>query len=118
MSIQAYQRTVTQAESPRELEYRAFGKATAGLVRCRDEALGKAAIFEACEFNRKLWAVMSADCALPENGLPAPLRASIVSLAIWVAKYTREVMRDGASVDPLIDVNTSIMEGLTPRSGA
>ena len=32
MSIKAYQRAATQAEQPRELEYRAFGQATAGLV--------------------------------------------------------------------------------------
>lgn len=117
MSIQAYQRTATQAESPRELEYRAFGKATAGLVRCRDEDGSKVAIFEACEFNRRLWAVMRADCALPGNALPEQLRASIISLAIWVGKYTHEVLRDGASLDPLIDVNTSIMEGLAARTG-
>ena len=33
MSIKAYQRAATQAEHPRELEYRAFGQVTAGLVR-------------------------------------------------------------------------------------
>ncbi len=36
MSIKAYQRAATQAENPRELEYRAFGQATAGLVRLKE----------------------------------------------------------------------------------
>ncbi len=36
MSIQAYQRAATQAEQPRDLEYRAFGQVTAGLVRVKE----------------------------------------------------------------------------------
>ena len=36
MSIKVYQRAATQAESPRELEYRAFGQVTAGLVRVKE----------------------------------------------------------------------------------
>jgi flagellar protein FlaF len=94
MSIQAYQRAATQADSPRELEYRAFGKATAALVRWREQGGDTTTLIEICEFNRKLWNIMSADCSLPGNALPMALRASIISLAIWVSKHTREVLRD------------------------
>ena len=38
MSIKAYQRAATQAENPRQLEYRAFGQVTAGLVRVKEGA--------------------------------------------------------------------------------
>jgi flagellar biosynthesis activator protein FlaF len=116
MSIQAYQRAATQAESPRELEYRAFGMATAALVRAKElPRTQTGAIAEALDANRRLWNVMSADCSLPENKLSLALRAQIISLALWVAKYSTEVMRDGADIDPLIDVNRSMMEGLAAR---
>lgn len=116
MSIKAYQRAATQAESPRELEYRAFGQATAALVRIKENpGTPLNEIAEALDANRRLWNVLSADCALPENRLPLQLRAQIISLALWVARYSSEVLRDGAEVEPLIDVNRAMMEGLAAR---
>jgi flagellar protein FlaF len=115
MSIKAYQRAATQAENPRELEYRAFGKATAALVRLKDEKPAAALIAEALEVNRKLWNVLAADCAVPENQLPLTLRGQIISLAMWVSRYSSEVLRDGADVEPLIDINRTMMEGLLAR---
>ena len=115
MSIKAYQRAATQADTPRDLEYRAFGQVTAALVRVREEKSPLAAVAEAINANRRLWNVLAADCAVPENGLPLPLRGQIISLAMWVARYSGEVLRDGADVEPLIDINRTMMEGLAAR---
>jgi flagellar protein FlaF len=115
MSIKAYQRAATQAETPRELEYRAFGQVTAGLVRVREERAALGVVAEAIDANRRLWNVLSADCAVPENKLPLALRGQIISLAMWVARYSGEVLRDGADIEPLIDVNRTMMEGLAAR---
>jgi flagellar protein FlaF len=115
MSIKAYQRAATQAESPRELEYRAFGQVTAGLVRAKEEKPPPAVLAELLDANRRLWNVLSADCAVPENRLPLALRGQIISLAIWVARYSGEVLRNGAEIEPLIDVNRTMMEGLAAR---
>jgi flagellar protein FlaF len=116
MSIQAYQRAATQAEQPRDLEYRAFGQVTAALVRIKEEAaVPLPVVLEAIDANRRLWNVLSADCAAPENQLPITLRGQIISLAMWVARYSSEVLRDGADIDPLIDINRAMMEGLVAR---
>jgi flagellar biosynthesis activator protein FlaF len=117
MSIQAYQRAATQAESPREIEYRAFGKATAGLMRAKEEGranLGGLAI--ALEENRRLWSVMAADCALDTNELPQQTRAAIVTLGLFVLRYTSQVLRGEADIDLLIEVNRDVMEGLAPKA--
>src|SRR6185312_12397057 len=109
-------RAATQADNPRELEYRAFGQVTAGLVRIKESAPAtKTVIAEALDANRRLWNVLSADCSTPENQLPPPLRAQIISLALWVSRYSSEVLREGAAVDPLIDINRTMMEGLAVR---
>jgi len=115
MSIKAYQRAATQAENPRELEYRAFGHVTAQLVRVKDERPPPAEVAEALEANRKLWSVLQADCSVPENTLPLALRGQIISLALWVSRYSSDVIRSGAEVDPLIDINRAMMEGLAAR---
>ncbi len=116
MSIQAYQRAATQAESPRELEYRAFGKVTAGLLQAKEAGRSQLGVLaEALDANRRLWHVMGSDCALPNNQLPQDLRAQIISLAMWVAKYSSDVLRGQADIDPLIDINRTMMEGLSAR---
>jgi flagellar protein FlaF len=115
MSIKAYQRAATQADTPRELEYRAFGQVTANLVRVKEEQMALAQLAEALDANRRLWNVLSADCSVPGNQLPMTLRGQIISLAMWVARYSRDVIRDGADIEPLIDINRAIMEGLAAR---
>ena len=115
MSIKAYQRAATQADTPRDLEYRAFGQVTAALVRVHEEKPAVATIAEALDANRRLWSVLAADCSVPENKLPLPLRGQIISLALWVARYSGEVLRHGADIEPLIDINRTMMEGLAAR---
>ncbi len=115
MSIRAYQRAATQAETPRELEYRAFGQVTAGLVRAKQESAGPGALAEVLSANSRLWSLLGADCSTPENRLPLALRGQIISLAMWVARYSSEVLREGADLEPLIDINRTMMEGLAAR---
>jgi len=115
MSIQAYQRAATQAEQPRDLEYRAFGQVTAGLLRVKEAGAPVALLLEAIDANRRLWNMLSADCATSENQLPITLRGQIILLVMRVARYSSEVLRDGADLEPLIDINRAMMEGLGAR---
>jgi flagellar protein FlaF len=46
------------------------------------------------------------------NTLTQDVRAKIVSLSLWVSKYSRKVTREKASLDPLIEINRTIMQGL------
>jgi flagellar protein FlaF len=115
MSIKAYQRAATQAEAPRDLEYRAFGQVTAQLVRVKEDKAPIPVVAEAINANRRLWNMLAADCSAPENQLPLALRGQIISLALWVARYSSEVIRDGADIEALIDINRTMMEGLAAR---
>jgi flagellar biosynthesis activator protein FlaF len=49
---------------------------------------------------------------LQDNALPTDLKARLISLALWVQRYTPAVMGGTASPDPLIAVNKNILEGL------
>ena len=73
---------------------------------------------EALHQNRRLWSLLAQDCADPENTLPKPLRAQIISLSLWVSRHTSAVMRDGSDIEPLIEVNRSVMQGLAPGAHA
>ena len=115
MSIQAYQNAARKTESPRQTEYRAFAVATRGLIDASslpDSEVGRRA--EALAMNRRLWSLLASDCAAEGNSLPQPLRAKIISLAMFVDRHSSAVMRQGASFDVLVEINRSIMQGLSP----
>ena len=119
MSLQAYQQAATRAESPRDMEYRLFAQVTRALMEAA--ALDKTEIgqrADALDWNRRLWSTLGADCADPDNQLPAPLRASFISLSIWVNKHTSLVIRNKEEIEPLIDVNRMIMQGLASQGDA
>lgn len=116
MSIQAYQRAATQAESPREIEYRVFGQVTAALVKAREAGRMELGVLaRAIQDNRRLWTLLASDCAQPGNAMPDQARARIISLAIFVENHSRSVLREGADIDVLIDLNRTMMEGLAAR---
>jgi len=114
MSLQAYQRAAEQAEGPKQTEYRLFGLVTRALMDAAatdvSDASGR---MRALHWNRRLWTTLAADCANPDNRLPMQLRANIISLSIWVDKHTSDVMQKQAAIQPLIDVNRIIMQGLS-----
>lgn len=112
MSLDAYQQTQVKSESAQETEYRLFTEVTRSLIAARDRGQKDKAYFEALDWNRRMWSVFSTDCAVPGNGLPDQLRASIISLSIWVSKHSSLVARGEEEMEPLIDINKTVMEGL------
>jgi len=80
------------------------------------QGLNVAAMIQAIQDNRTLWAVLADDCAQPDNQLPEGLRAQIISLALWVDRHSREVRGDYKALADLIEVNRAIMDGLTGRT--
>src|SRR5438270_8655571 len=86
MSISAYRRRQEMAETARELERRAFWIVTGKLVGAK--AKGGTPLSDACYLNYQLWSTLQADLAWPENALPAELKARLLSLSIWVQRYT------------------------------
>jgi flagellar protein FlaF len=119
MSLQAYQKAAQRAETPRESEYRLFGQVTRALMDAAklDPSQFKARI-EALDWNRRVWSALACDCAGPDNGLPPEVRAQIISLSLWVNRHTSAVMRHEEEIEPLIDINRMIMQGLASRAQA
>jgi flagellar protein FlaF len=119
MGLQAYQQARARTESPRDAEYRLFGQVTVALM---DAAKAPPSDIQtradALDWNRRMWATFAADCAQPENALPPPVRAQIISLSMWVRRQTSEVMCGRDSFDSLIEINRIIMQGLATRGAS
>jgi flagellar protein FlaF len=118
MGLETYRRIQKVAESPREAEYRLFAQVTAALLKADTEKHTGVQLVDTLDWNRRIWSAMSTDCAMPGNGMPANLRAQIISLALWVSRYSTEVAQGKAGIDALIDVNRAIMDGLAMQPAA
>jgi len=118
MSLQAYQKTQRAFSNPREIEYKLFAQITASLIEAKDLSRTDPKLIAALSRNRELWSALASDCSSDGNAHAVSLRAQIISLSLWVNRYTSEVMRQKASVVPLIDINRTIMEGLAMCSAA
>lgn len=121
MSVNKYKATQSSTENPRQTEYRLFAEVTKALMAVRDavnvKGLKSPDFYKAVDWNRRLWLTLQMDLASNENRFPDNLKANIISIAIWVDKHSRSVLRGDADLEPLISINRTIMEGLASQPG-
>ncbi len=117
MSINAYRRVQEVAASPRSTEYRLMTQITAEMIAARDAGLRGAQLMPALHRNRMAWCTFANLCAIPGNRLPDDLRATIISIGLWVGKFTSGVMSGRETIDDLIEVNRAILDGLSNENG-
>ncbi|MDC0739425.1 flagellar biosynthesis regulator FlaF [Cognatishimia sp. SS12] len=123
MSITAYKRTITETESPRQIERRILSNVTADL-ESRHLAFDQAAtsgdklalladgLRDSLWHNERIWMALRNDLADSGNALPPDLRAGLISLALWVETHTQKVLAGQQKIKPLLDINRSIIRGL------
>lgn len=97
---------------PRKNEYRLFEQVTRDLEASKAKAKEDSDFLRALDDNRRLWQALEEDLARPQNQLPDPLKAQIISVAIWVERHSKLAEQGEATIDALIQVNESIMKGL------
>lgn len=117
----AYELGNSVLRGPRSTEYEAFARVTRALSRATQggtgidhASIGRETV-SALHENRRLWTLLAASVADPENALPNDLRARLFYLYEFTTVHTRKVLRREAATGPLVDVNTAVMAGL--RSG-
>ena len=112
MSLQAYQRARQFTESDRATERRLIAEITAAMLDAQQRGLTGGALMSVLHRNREMWNTFAVMCGSPGNALPDQLRASIVSIALWVDRHTSDVMSRRDTMDALIEVNRALSGGL------
>jgi flagellar protein FlaF len=103
--------------TPRQAEYQVLSAVTARLGTA--DAQGDfPRLVGALHDNSRLWTRFAAEVAGAANGLPQDLRARIFYLAEFTRAHTRRVLKGEAEAQPLIDINTAVMRGLSGASQA
>ncbi len=127
MGLTAYKRTISHTESPRQIERRILQQVTAELEKVQKEFDEAEQRFEKLQLlangarnslwkNERIWISLKMDLMENDNKLDENLRASLISLAVWVEGHTQAVMAGGKNIRPLIEVNRSIIDGLSGRA--
>lgn len=110
----AYGTSVRVTRTPRDVEFDVLARVTRRLRSSAETGAPYTDLASAIHDNRSLWSLFAIDLLTPGNGLPADLRDRLLSLARFVDDHSSKVLRDEASVDALVEVNTAVMRGLRP----
>jgi len=120
----AYKRTLAETESPRQIERRVMSRLTGEMERYQPQfdaapdpaarlKLLSAGLGEAIWENQRLWQSFVVDLSEPENALPRSLRASLISIGLWVERHSQLALRGAAGIGDLVEVNRNIIRGLS-----
>jgi len=101
------------AQDCRARERRAFERAISLLKIAKDKGTASRECAEALLFLRRLWGALMDDLVSPENGLPPALRASLISIGLWIMKEA-DLMRleKSENFEGLIEMNSILRDGL------
>ncbi|SHF33132.1 flagellar protein FlaF [Litoreibacter ascidiaceicola] len=113
-AISAYGKNNTPLRTNRGIEYEVFARVTRSLTEALNADVTEfPKLVEALHANRQLWNTLAADVADVDNALPEMLRAQIFYLAEFVNFHTSKALAGNATVSALLDVNLSVMRGLS-----
>ncbi len=100
--------------TPRETEALAFGFCNARLQRATTPQDRVAALYK----THQLWSILVRDLGGDANTLPASLRSELVGLGLWAMHYCLAAMSSPVSLQPLMDVNQNLADGLRSQIAA
>lgn len=122
-AFKAYETVNRATMNGREVEAAALTKAASKLKECRSgwELPGRAARMEqALKFNQRVWSILQAELARPENPLPVEIKGNLLRLSAFVDRRSFELLAypERGKLDMLIEINENIAAGLRTRCAA
>ena len=112
-SRRGYSMNAAATQTDRRAEYNLISRLT---YRMRATALRVKENYpeyaEALHDNRRLWNTLAIDVADKENALPEQLKAQVFYLAEFTAQHTSKILKNKASVMPLLEINMADLRGL------
>ena len=110
----SYAETIDEAPHDARLrEKQAFDHAIDLLCIAKRHGIASSQCDQALYFTDEFWSILMDDLAHSESDLPPSLRASLISIGIWVLKETDKVRHGNvAGFDAIIEINEIIRDGL------
>lgn len=100
-------------QDPIKLEISIFTRINNALRHCMAHPDTPATEFTATiQKNTDIWIFFAKEVAHPDHAYPVELRYRILKLAEFAIDHGMKVLSQNAEIDPLIDINSSMINGL------
>ncbi|BCK77654.1 flagellar protein FlaF [Acetobacter aceti NBRC 14818] len=106
--IKRYNQNSAIQMTSRQIEVMAFGQTILLLKNAQNQ---KERI-HALSMNQKLWSSIILETSVEDNGIPDTMRKDLLNLAIWSTRYSIRAMLHDIPLNPLIDINQDMLDGL------
>jgi flagellar protein FlaF len=113
VQYQGYQAVQKETSGGRSLEREVLERITIRLKGAKqDSGAGGSKRREALHDNRRLWLTFASDLASPQNSCPDDVKASLISIAVYVERHTSAAWESDDVLAGLIEINSNILAGL------
>lgn len=105
------------AADPRSTEAWALGEASRRLVVASKTDDKGVSLREALRLNQRLWSIFQAALMEPNCPLPVELRQNVMALSVMMDRNVMQRLADldGSKIQPILDINRAIAEGLAQK---
>lgn len=110
----AFSETLEDDQSQaRSRERELLDEATNSIRKSSSQPADAALRINALQFNMRVWSFFLQDLASDENETPNELKASFISIGIFVLKHLQKMRTDPSlNFDPIVEINQTIAKGL------
>jgi flagellar protein FlaF len=108
------------ATDPRSTEAWALSEASRRLVVASKTEDGGKSLRDALILNQRLWTIFQTAMAEPDCPLPREIRDNVLALSIMMDRQILQRLGDldGAKLQPMLDINRCVAEGLAMKPEA
>ena len=108
------------ANDPRSTEAWALSEASRRLVVASKTADGGKLLREALILNQRLWTIFQTSISEPDCPLPEEIRTNVLALSIMMDRQLLKRLGDldGSKLQPILDINRCVAEGLAQQPAA
>lgn len=117
LAYKAYGQVQSRTASVKEIEYALFKQITEALEFVAQTENPEPAVWaDAICRNMQLWTLLSTDLLGEGNAMPADMKKSLLNLSGFVRTHSLKILSGEGEIADLIEVNTTIMQGLSGAS--
>lgn len=105
---------IPQPGNPANSEAWALIEAARRMAESVNHELAPAAMRDAIRLNWRLWTIFQADLSLEESKVPDDIRGNMLSLCLFIDRFTVEALMNPEKrhIDTLVNINRNIASGL------
>jgi flagellar protein FlaF len=114
LAFKAYGEVQQRTAGEKEIEYALFQQITEALEDVSEpDTVSPGTWGDAIYRNQQLWTLLATDLMSEANALPAETRQQLLGIAQFVRQYSMRVLAGEGDISELIEVNRTIMAGLS-----